>query len=143
MTSRYAGPAGRLLGGIATAGALVLLVPGQAVAAEQPVPPTASAAPAPVSLPVSARETRSPEPSAVQDTATTRPTAEPRPSRSVAPVPADGQVSRVPVGAPDTGATDTGAPDGRLLAVGALGLAGAAGAAGLALHRRRRETPGR
>jgi sortase (surface protein transpeptidase) len=31
MTSRYAGPAGRLLGGIATAGALVLLVPGQAV----------------------------------------------------------------------------------------------------------------
>jgi MYXO-CTERM domain-containing protein len=45
----------------------------------------------------------------------------------------------VPVGAPDTGATDTGAPDGRLLAVGALGLAGAAG---LALHRRR-ETPGR
>jgi hypothetical protein len=48
----------------------------------------------------------------------------------------------VPVGAPDTGTTDTGAPDGRLLAVGALGLAGAAGAAGLALHRRR-ETPGR
>jgi hypothetical protein len=78
----------------------------------------------------------------VQETATTRPTVEPRPSRSVAPVPADGQVSRVPVGAPDTGATDTGAPDGRLLAVGALGLAGAAGAAGLALHRRR-ETRGR
>ena len=142
MTSRYAGPAGRLLGGIATAGALVLLGPGQAVAAEQPVPPTVSASPAPTSVPVSARETRSPEPSAVQDTATTGPTAGPRPSRSVA-APADGQVSRVPVGAPDTGATDTGAPDVPLLAVGALGLAGAACAGGVALCRRRRETTGR
>jgi hypothetical protein len=78
----------------------------------------------------------------VQDTATTGPTAGPRPSRSVA-VPADGQVSRVPVGAPDTGATDTGAPDVPLLAVGALGLAGAARAGGVALYRRRRETTGR
>lgn len=142
MTSSRTVWAGRGIGGLVAAAALVLLVPGQAFA-EQPVPPTAESAPATVS---SVPATPAPVPVAVTPPVTPAPapgaSVPPQVTRTPEAVPG-GQVSRLPVGAADTGATGTDGPDGPLLALGTLGLAGAAGAGAAALHRRRRETTGR
>jgi hypothetical protein len=128
MTTRAR--AGRLLGGIVAATALLCFLPGQAFAAETPTP--APAPPLATEAPQSVAPLQESRPSAAQEAPTTR-----------APVPlpeaaAPGQVSRVPSGAADTGDGSTsGGPDAALLALGALSLTGAAGAAGVAMSRRR------
>jgi LPXTG-motif cell wall-anchored protein len=73
------------------------------------------------------------------------PTAAPLPRESVAPTPtadAEGQVARIPVGAPETGGGPGDGPDGTTwLLLGGLGLAGAGGA--VVLRRRSTAADGR
>jgi hypothetical protein len=117
----------RFAGGLVVATALLIAVPGQALATSTPPapapPPTATPAPVPLKVaPVPAPRTSPP-------------------TQERAPATARGQISQIPSGAPDTGGGSTaGDTEMVLVALGMLGLTGAAGLGGALARRRPRDT---
>jgi hypothetical protein len=123
----------RLLAALPLAvGAALLITPAAQASTTPPTPaPPVTAAPAPAPPSTGPRVEASPAPV-------------PGPATSVVPAePSDGQVSRIPRGAPETGGGATAEDPTRttaLLALGGLGLAGAGTA--VALRRRTGSTRG-
>jgi hypothetical protein len=119
----------RFAGGLVVATALLIAVPGQALAASTPPAP----APPPMATPAPVPFTAAPVPAPH--------TSPPTPERAPAPPTARGQISQIPSGAPDTGGGSTaGDTEMVLVALGMLGLAGAAGLGGALARRRPRDT---
>jgi hypothetical protein len=119
----------RFAGGLVVATALLIAVPGQALATSTPPAP----APPPMATPAPAPLTAAPVPAP----RTSPPTRERPPAQQTA----RGQVSQIPSGAPDTGGGSTaGDTEIVLVALGMLGLTGAAGLGGALATRRPRDT---
>jgi hypothetical protein len=109
----------RFAGGLVVATALLIAVPGQALATSTP--------PAPAPVPVKVAPVPAPRTSP--------------PTQERAPATARGQISQIPSGAPDTGGGSTaGDTEMVLVALGMLGLTGAAGLGGALARRRPRDT---